>query len=1084
MKNLNLFYSVSLSVFFFYLGMQIFTAVQDDAPQGSELPFYEFGDLQWYKMKADAQLTADQLVQQHSRDIGLGPNDRWVNFKTETDEIGMTHHRYQMYHEAFPVKGAILLIHEKDGSVQTFNGKWPRDLQVTGSATFSENVALEKGLEVTPATKYQWEDPSAEHLHQHVHRDEEATFYPHPELVYFNPQYSRDGEVYQLAYKMTIHAQEPMFAKDVYIDASTGELLFSLDVLCSTDTPATCETKYHGTRTIITDSIAPDSFVLRETGRGFGIETYRRNGDADDPIINGNGVEMNNVSHFVDTDNYWNNVNADQDEVAGDAHYSAEMTFDFFDQLLGHTGVDGDSMALVNIVHHGNNLVNAFWNGSWATYGDGNNSWSPLTSLDVVGHEFTHGVTGNTAGLIYMNEMGALNESFSDIFGTAIEFWGDTATADYFIGEDFDLGGNGFRNMMNPNAEGNPDTYQGNDWEFTGFDNGGVHINSGVQNYWYYLLSEGGSGTNDNNYTYQVDSISQNTASFIAFRNLRYYLVETSEFIDARFGSEHAATDLYGDCSFEVIQVKNAWKAVGVGPLSDFGDLELLRIIDPVSVTCGLSANEFPVLEFTYHGCEASIDASVGIPLAIQVNNGPIVRDTVELTQAFESGDTLVYTYTKPIDGLQGIGIHDLVAWVDLDLDPFDGNNTKFITVDNVFDQNSDFQSKKIVEPRSDCFMTTAPVEINIAFGGCDSIEAGETLNLFYTLDGSNLVSESTVLTQTYYRDDVFSYTFQAPIDLTSELGLHDVEAWVKFPSDFVIFNDSISAKVTNPVLMNLNNVITFENGVASEDSFYLNATDYSSGFFSDLADFTGEWGYRVVGGDVDEAYENDLLEEPIHNDSFSNVWEVNEVLSTKLCCCVNGTAMTSIQLSLDFRQRYGFFFIANEGIDVPETSSMRILINDEQISPTYIPLTHIFDTWQQLAFDISDYAGQVFEVCFESRNFTSPETDDVGDIAQYDNILISSVVSTQDPVANVSNLELLPNPTNGIVNLIYQTTNANQYQIEVLDVHGRVLQKQQTSSHIGTNQINLDVSNLSQGVYYVRLSDGVGQLVEPLVKL
>ena len=178
--------------------------------------------------------------------------------------------------------------------------------------------------------------------------------------------------------------------------------------------------------------------------------------------------------------------------------------------------------------------------------------------------DFTHGLTSNTANLIYSAESGALNESFSDIFGTCVENYATPADWDWLIGED--LSSSPFRSMSDPNSHGDPDTYFGTNWaSLTGGDSGGVHTNSGVQNFWFYLLSEGGSGVNDNSDAYNVTGLGISTAAKIAFRSLTLYLIESSEFADARFYSIQAATDLYGACSPEVESTTNAWYAVGVG---------------------------------------------------------------------------------------------------------------------------------------------------------------------------------------------------------------------------------------------------------------------------------------------------------------------------------------------------------------------------------------------------------------------------------------------------------------------------------------------------------------------------------------
>ncbi len=612
------------------------------------LPFIKNGNGQWYKIKADApRLTASELIENHKKDLGLGPQDEWVLYRTETDQLGMTHSRYQLHHQGLPVEGSELLVHEKEGFVVHFNGRWAEGVQASTQVGLTPEEAVSKGLEYVPAEQYIWNDPGAEALCKEVHRTPDASFYPSPKLVLYNAEYPREGGSFKATYQMIVQALVPHTRQLLLIDAQTGALLHQLELLHHTSVEGTAETYYHGTQQIVCDSIAPDSFRLFDATRGHGVWTLDLN-ESD---------SVENRVDFWDEDNYWNNVNADFDEVATDAHWSAEMTFDFFHHHLDHTGVDGDSMALVNLVHFSQNVVNAFWNGSFALYGDGDgNEWTPLTSLDVVGHEFTHGVTDHTANLIYQDEPGALNESFSDIFGAAVEFWGEPDSADYYVGEDFHAVGNGFRNMADPNEMNDPDTYLGNFWQTADFDNGGVHTNSGVQNYWFYLLAEGGTGTNDNGYDYEVEGIGVDIATLIAFRNLKYYLVRFSQYEDARYGARTAAEDLYGPCSFEARQTINAWQAVGVGGTSDDHDFEMIRLVSVDSLNCGLTASEFPTIEFRYNGCLAPLGVNDSIPLAIQIDNGPIFRDTIVLSQALQGGDTLIHTFATPIAGMETMG--------------------------------------------------------------------------------------------------------------------------------------------------------------------------------------------------------------------------------------------------------------------------------------------------------------------------------------------------------------------------------------------------------------------------------------------
>jgi len=270
---------------------------------------------------------------------------------------------------------------------------------------------------------------------------------------------------------------------------------------------------------------------------------------------------------FTDADNFWNTT-TNQDDAALDAHFGAEKTYDYYLNIHNRNSYDNLGSVLKSYVHYSNSYNNAFWNGSVMTYGDGNGTtFSPLTELDIAAHELSHGVTEFTSNLIYSYESGALNESFSDIFGVSVDFYTNPSNANWTIGDKSytpATPGDGIRYMNNPNLEGDPDTYLGTHWYTGTADNGGVHYNSGVQNFWCYLLSTGGSGTNDKGFVYNVSGIGINDARLVAYRNNSYYLTSGAQYADAAFYAIKSANDLFGNCSFKSQQVKNAWDAVGV----------------------------------------------------------------------------------------------------------------------------------------------------------------------------------------------------------------------------------------------------------------------------------------------------------------------------------------------------------------------------------------------------------------------------------------------------------------------------------------------------------------------------------------
>ena len=291
-------------------------------------------------------------------------------------------------------------------------------------------------------------------------------------------------------------------------------------------------------------SLIEGNYRLRQYSRGGGISTYDARHTASTTLS----------TDFVDNDT---NFDSENGRVGVSVHWGLENTYDYYLNTFNRNSFDDNGSKYIAYAHYGNAWDNAMWDGTRMLYGDGPGNSIPLVSIDVVGHELTHGVTQYTANLIYLNEFGALNESFSDIFGTAVEFYALGSGANWLM---FD-----FRSMSDPKQFQQPDTYHGQYWAYGDpTDYGGVHTNSGVQNFWYYLLSEGGSGVNDYGHSYSVAGIGMDAASKISYRNLANYLVPTSEYFDTRFCSMNAAQDLFGLNSPEFQSVIDAWNAVGV----------------------------------------------------------------------------------------------------------------------------------------------------------------------------------------------------------------------------------------------------------------------------------------------------------------------------------------------------------------------------------------------------------------------------------------------------------------------------------------------------------------------------------------
>jgi Zn-dependent metalloprotease len=360
----------------------------------------------------------------------------------------------------------------------------------------------------------------------------------------------------------------------VYIDAQNNKVLKRLNRIYDTDYIGTAHTFYNGIQSITTNKTSVDrDYYLMEEGRsGLRVLDCK------------SSQFLSYAEKIKDFDNIWNDPDNYKNSCY-DVHYSSEKTYDYFLESHNRNSLDNNGYRITSYVNFDYQLNNAFWDGEQVCYGSGDNiKYNPFTSTDIVAHELTHGITTFSANLNYEYESGALNESFSDIFSVCVDFYANPGTANWTNGEQVRIDHFPFRSIKNPNLCDDPDTYNGLYWYAGSSDNGGVHTNSGVQNYWFYLLVNGGIGINDHGDPYNISGIGLEKAAQIAYRNLTVYLTPTSNYEDARTYSIQAAGDLFGECSNEAIQVTNAWNAVGVGAVFQILLRRISRLTTPTIV--------------------------------------------------------------------------------------------------------------------------------------------------------------------------------------------------------------------------------------------------------------------------------------------------------------------------------------------------------------------------------------------------------------------------------------------------------------------------------------------------------------------
>ncbi|MFI8960722.1 M4 family metallopeptidase [Streptomyces sp. NPDC053493] len=481
--------------------------------------------------QADSGATAKQL--------GLGAQEKLVVRDVVQDRDGTTYTRYERTLAGLPVLGGDLIVTEtKAGATTGVNKATRADITKVDTATATVAPAAAEKQAIGRANAEGSKSTKASSAPRKVVWAANGTPVLAYETVVGGLQH--DGTPNEL---------------HVITDAKSGAKLFEWQAIET----GVGNTQYSGQVTLGT---AP-SYTLTDTGRG-NHKTYNLNGGT-----SGTGTLFTNS-----TDTWGNGLPSNKETAGADAHYGAALTWDYYKNVHGRSGIRGDGVGAYSRVHYGNAYVNAFWSDSCfcMTYGDGSGNSKPLTSIDVAAHEMTHGVTSNTAKLVYSGESGGLNEATSDIFAAAVEFYANNASdkGDYLVGEKIDINGNGtpLRYMDKPSKDG-----ASKDAWYSGLGSIDVHYSSGPANHFYYLLSEGSGAKTVNGVNYDsptsdglpVTGIGRDKASLIWFKALTTKFSSNTNYAGARTGTVAAATELYGAGSAEVAAVENAWAAINVG---------------------------------------------------------------------------------------------------------------------------------------------------------------------------------------------------------------------------------------------------------------------------------------------------------------------------------------------------------------------------------------------------------------------------------------------------------------------------------------------------------------------------------------
>lgn len=472
------------------------------------------------------------------------PADEIKLKRLDRDQFGMRHMRLSQTYQGLPVYGAELIAHfSADGVLNAVNG------------TYVDNIAVDPTPQMNAA---QARDAAVNDLKSFFGSGQPSQ----TELMVF----PWEGKNY-LAYRTEIFSSTPMGRWEYFVDAKTGDIIYKANRIMDADAIGTGVGVMGSPRSHIDTDFNGSVYSMIDNTRQAANNPHGHNGQMPPGDVIRTYVASTSLPGTLatDPDNIWG---AASQASSVDGHVYTAVMYDWLLSTFGRNSFDnaGATMTVsVDYSAEGNN--NAYWNGiqmvvwSWGT------GWRSLAGCpDVIGHEWSHAVTGYTSGLIYEKESGALNESFSDMMGTAFEFAHDTLdTPDWYMAENGQISGGYFRDISNPPARYDPDYYGGTYWvnvvgctPSNNNDYCGVHTNSGVGNKWFYLLSAGGTA-----HSVTVTGINIQNAIQVAYRANTLYWTQTSTYSDAAYGTVLAARDLDPSGTWEQ-EVRNAWAAVGV----------------------------------------------------------------------------------------------------------------------------------------------------------------------------------------------------------------------------------------------------------------------------------------------------------------------------------------------------------------------------------------------------------------------------------------------------------------------------------------------------------------------------------------
>jgi len=973
----------------------------------------------------EQQLTKDQFISTYSERMGLSEQDDLVLVRSTKGNNSYEHHRYKQYHNNLEVYGVEYIIHEKDGIVRSANGTFASYVEVEDSPTLSSEEALKIAMIDMGAKEYTWESSEQKAL---LNNDK-----PIPYLCIIDEALPQFSGQHRLVYRIDLFSQEPMGGEQYFIDAIDGSVIKTIPLLHDSGIPCSCQTRYYGEQEMILDSLSPTLFELFDDSRG----------DEGIGVIDFDGEK------FQSTEATFGEDSEAYVKAATDAQY---CTTELYDDLVEHfdwRGVDGNdkSFKIGVYAREREDFVNAFWNGETAWIGNGNCNNGPLATFEVVAHELMHGIIDYTSDLIYSDESGAINESMADIMGHAMEFLNDEPNFSWdlnsFILNDLV---EPFRIMDDPNQKEHPALYKGLYWE----DGANVHINSSIGNLFYVLLSEGRTGTNEVNETFNITGMGQLEAAKFVFHVNKNYLVPSSGYNDYYHASILAADEWFDGSQSTIANINAAWAYVGLPSEAADNEMDLAVSSDGFFRACG-----FGTVQSTWFELE-----NVG-----GLDYLPTGQATVRVTEGFGAdnllteitlSDTILVGETLRVNLDSLITIDDDFIVINYELvfplDLNEGNNEEN---DYISTTEYEFDDMRIDlrTAAMKCFSNDLDLEFLVYNAGCEEIEAGKTI----TLKVTDTSTGEVIFSEELITEDRIIPNSRIIIDRTTQISLQDNATLMAE----VIYADDPNLQ-NNEAYTDLYIVTT-----VTEDYYngFGDATEADQGLSIRIVDPFRDF---IVSYQQDEYFmttgyfsdSDDVLCEDVEKNFTGDVEDIFSGMSASLTLCADLSAEAQPMLNFNLAQ----FTNDNLEFAAEQSSALEVKWGEEENEATYI-----YGQDEGLVESHTIDLPPFFRGPLELNFFTLTGVDNLdlfyaNDSQLLDDLHFGNSVSAEDLEEKV--LDLIPNP---VISKLYIATTEKIEKLQVVDLQGRLVYE-------GGGENILDVSNLSSGCYHLKVLTESGE--------